>query len=333
MSNLPQPPLSVPEAWVGRDLERDPARWTHELSPADQAELVAAAATLRDTPLQSITRDSAAMPGLAPVLRRLRAQIQTGLGVVLVRGFPTDALSLDDVRRVYWLVGCHLGEAVSQNGAGDLMCDIRDTGADPTDPDVRLYTTSAEQDFHTDGADIIGLLCLRAAQNGGGISRLASSVTVYNEVARQRPDLVHLLFEDWHWYLHGQQPSDVAPTFAFPITRWDGAHLATFFIGWWIRRAQGVPGVPALTPEQEDVLRLYEQVANTPGTYLDMDFRPGDMQWIRNAVVLHKRTAYTDPPDPAQRRHLLRLWLTARDFADGDELLRGGLPGASAVTT
>ena len=331
MTDGPQAPIHVPETWLGSDLAQSPDRWTYELSAAERAELVDAAAALRNLPLQSVTRQSAPLPHLAPVLAHLRAQVQSGLGVVLLRGFPTDVLPLDDVRRLYWLVGCHLGEAVSQNAAGELMCDIRDVGNDPSDPDVRLYTTSAEQDFHTDGADIIGLLCLQTAPEGG-VSRLASSVTVFNEVARQRPDLVHLLFEDWHWYLHGQHPDGAAPTFSFPIARWDGTHLATFFIGWWIRRAQGVPGVPAFTAEQEEVLRLYEQVANTPGVYLDMDFQPGDMQWIRNAVVLHKRTAYTDPADPARRRHLLRLWLAARDFADGDDLLRSGVPESERAT-
>lgn len=324
MGDLPNWPVNSPAAWLGTDLERRRGDWTYELSAVEQAELVEVAATLDGRALVSISRGSASMPHLAPSLRRLRAQVQTGLGVVLVRGFPVDALDEEQLRRIYWLVGAHLGEAVPQNGAGDLMCDIRDTGADASDPDVRLYTTAAEQDFHTDGADIIGLLCLRPAQDGGGISRLASSITVFNEVARRRPDLVHLLFEDWHWYLHGQQPGGTPPTFAFPIARWDGANLATFFIAWWITRAQGVAGVPALTPDQTELLRLYAEVANTPGVYVDMDFRSGDMQWIRNAVVLHKRTAYTDPPDPAQRRHLLRLWLAARDFDDGDELLRGG---------
>ena len=329
MAQIPPDPISAPAGWFGADLARSRASWTLELTPAQQAELVQAAEAMADLPLASIDRASAPLPTVSPLLRRLREEVQTGLGVVLLRGFPVDRLPVDDARRGYWLLGRHLGDAVAQNGAGEVMCDIRDTGADPADPDVRLYTTSAEQDFHTDGADIIGLLCLRAAETGG-ISRLASSITVFNEVARERPDLVPLLFEDWHWYLHGQRPADVAPTFALPITRWDGEHLSTFFIGWWIRRAQGVPGVPALTSEQQELLQVYERVANRPDVYLDMDFRPGDMQWIRNAVVLHKRTAYTDPADPDRRRHLLRLWLAARDFADGEELLRGGVPQSAA---
>ena len=43
---------------------------------------------------------------------------------------------------------------------------------------------------------------------------------------------------------------------------------------------------------------------------IDMDFRPGDIQFIHNHQVLHSRTVYEDYPEPERRRHLLRLWLT-----------------------
>jgi hypothetical protein len=283
-------------AWRGADLRRE--QWVVELTSAEREGL-----------------RNGQLPARLP---EWRARLQHGLGFVLVRGVP-----LDNPEKTFRLLGSALGNEVPQNGNGDLVCHIKDVGGDPTDPDVRLYTTSAEQEFHTDGADLIGLLCLSKAASGG-LSSLASSLTVLQEVQRRRPDLVGLLFEDWHWYLHGQQPSELAPTFALPIARWDGDQLATFFIGWWIRRAQGVPGVPALTPRQAELLTVYEQVANEPGIAVTMDLEPGDMQWLKNSATLHKRTAYVD--DPARPRHLLRLWLAARDFGDGSELLRAGFP-------
>jgi hypothetical protein len=56
-----------------------------------------------------------------------------------------------------------------------------------------------------------------------------------------------------------------------------------------------------------------------------MDFQPGDIQWLKNSVVLHKRTEYVDWPEPERKRHLLRLWLCARDFTCGRDALRGGM--------
>lgn len=322
---IPTQPIATPSAWRGPSLQSG-TDWIHVLSAQERRELAAAAQALREQsqPLTAIDAASHALPIVGPTLRRIRQEIQNGRGFALIRGVPIEGLAREDVARLYWLMGRHLGDPVPQNGKGDLLCDIRDTGADPNAPTTRLYTTRAEQDFHTDGADIIGLICLHTARSGG-VSRIVSSVEVFNEVLRRRPDLVPLLFEDWYFHLHGQQPPGMEPYVRMPICRYDGNHLASFFIGWWIRRAQALPGVPALTPAQQELLALYESIANDPGFYLDMDFAPGDIQWLKNSVILHKRTEYVDWEEQERKRHLLRLWLAARDFEDGSELLRAGM--------
>ena len=45
---------------------------------------------------------------------------------------------------------------------------------------------------------------------------------------------------------------------------------------------------------------------------LDMDFQPGDIQWVSNYAALHSRTAFIDYPQYGRKRHLLRLWLRRR---------------------
>src|SRR4051812_8742398 len=217
-----------PAAWRGDDLRADKS-WVVELNDLQRDELLAATS-------------SDQLPTLGPAVREWRRQLQSGLGMLLVRGIPVGELTVDQARAVFTLLGRLLGDPVSQNKDGDLITDIRDVGNDPNDPDVRLYTTAAEQDFHTDGADLIGLLCLKTAREGG-LNRVVSSVTVYDEVTRQRPDLAPLLEQDWHFFLHTQD--DGTPlTFAMPIVRRDGDVTASFFIPWYIRRAQGLPGVP-----------------------------------------------------------------------------------------
>ena len=54
-------------------------------------------------------------------------------------------------------------------------------------------------------------------------------------------------------------------------------------------------------------------------------FGGGDVQWLKNAAILHKRTAYEDHETREEKRHLLRLWLSAPDFLDGDAQLRRGV--------
>ena len=94
---------------------------------------------------------------------------------------------------LYWGLGLHMGRAVSQNTDGDLLGHVRDTGADPAAYGVRLYRTRAEQDFHTDGADIIGLLFLQAAKSGG-VSRIASAAAVHNRPPSDLPAPLPALF-------------------------------------------------------------------------------------------------------------------------------------------
>jgi hypothetical protein len=115
--------------------------------------------------------------------------------------------------------------------------------------------------------------------------------------------------------------------FARPICRDQGGRLNTFFIPWYIRRAQELPDVPRMTADQTAALEMLESIANDPALYLDMEFRPGDIQWLKNSVILHKRTGYEDWDEPHRKRHLLRLWLAAPDFDDGDDQLRRGIAG------
>jgi alpha-ketoglutarate-dependent taurine dioxygenase len=59
-----------------------------------------------------------------------------------------------------------------------------------------------------------------------------------------------------------------------------------------------------------ELLEVYEEIALTPGIYLDMDLEPGDVQLVSNHTVLHARTQYEEWPEPERKRHLLRLWLS-----------------------
>ena len=310
---IPGEAIRSAAAWAGPALAQTPS-WIVPLTADERAELRSALKQLR---AQGLADDAPRPPlvTLQPTLRRWRDALRDGVGFVLVRGVPIEDCTRDEAAALFGLLGRALGDAVPQNGAGELICDVRDTGADPTDPHTRLYTTRAEQDFHTDGADVIGLLALVGGERRDPRRRLRA----------RRPDLVPLLFDEWCFHLHGSFPPGFPAYFRMPICRWDGAHLATFFLGWYIRRAQALPEVPPLTDTQREVLALFEETANDPALYLDMQFEPGDIQWLKNSVILHKRTAYEDFDEPARKRHLLRLWLTARDFADGDERLRSGL--------
>jgi hypothetical protein len=313
-----------PAAFRGPDLTARREAFTHVLSGAELRAIDRLVDRLARRPVFEVTRAHAELdPELVRAVAGWREALARGHGVVLVRGLPVDRMSEEAATLAYWALGVHLGSPAPQNLRGELLTHVRDTGADPADASTRLYKTRAEQDFHTDGADVIGLLCLRTAR-AGGVSRIVSSVSVIDEVRARRPDLARVLFEDFPW--HYQEPEMDAPTwFSRPVCAVRSGRLNTFFIPWYIRRSQEVEGAPRLSPTQEEVIHLVESIANDPSLYLDMEFRPGDIQHLKNSVVLHKRTAYEDWDAPAEKRHLLRLWLSAPDFDDGDEQLRRGI--------
>ena len=58
-----------------------------------------------------------------------------------------------------------------------------------------------------------------------------------------------------------------------------------------------------------EAMELIDKLANSERFRLDMDFRPGDIQFLNNRVVIHSRTDFEDYPELERRRHLLRLWL------------------------
>lgn len=334
MSTIPERPVEAASAWRGAEQARR-TDWIRRFTAKEIAELEAAAGHAGGTgkPLEELGREDFPLPTLSRTAVAWMGELDRGRGFLLLRGLPVarwgDALSA----LVYYGLGLHMGTPVSQNAAGDLLGHVRDTGADPDDPSVRLYKTRERLGFHTDGADVIGLLCLRTARRGGA-SRIVSSVTVFNEVLRRRPDLAPLCFEPFHFDRNEEQAPGEPPTFQLPICHWDGERLRTFYIGWYIRGAQRHPEVPRLTAAQRELLDVIDEIAAEDGIRLDMEFEPGDVQLIKNAQILHARGDYEDWEEPERKRHLLRLWLTARTgFEDGDTLLRGGVPRKVGVAS
>ncbi|MBI3675347.1 MAG: TauD/TfdA family dioxygenase [Proteobacteria bacterium] len=327
-------PITTPDAWLESDMKSS-LEWSYRFTREDVAELLAALAHARgrNADMHQWTRDDFPLPKLGPRILDWLSELDRGRGFILIKGFPVAEHSEEDCAGAYWGIGLHMGRAVSQNTDGDFLGHNRDTGANPKDYGVRLYKTRAEQDFHTDGADIIGLFCLKAAKSGG-ISRIVSSPSIFNRMLKERPDLVPILFQSFPFDTQGQHSPGAKPWFDLPLCRFDDDRLRTFFIPWYIRESQQHMHAPRLTRGQQDAITFIERNANDPALYLDMRFQPGDMQFLKNAAILHKRTEYEDWPEPERRRHLLRLWLVEPNFSAGDAMLRAGVaPRARTVVS
>ena len=319
-------PVRSSAAWQAADTA-NVEDWTFTFTDDERAEIVAAANRAVDRGLTPATLavDEFDLPNLADKIADWSEQLNVGRGFALLRGFPCDAMSPPAVELAYVGLGLHLGAPVSQNAQGDLLGHVRDERVIRSGPAVRLYRTNQRQDFHTDGADLVGLLCLQRARSGGE-SKIASSYAVYNEMLARRPDLVDVLYEPLYWDRNDEQNAGEPAFYPLPVfTDLDGMPRI-FYIGWYIRDAQRHPDAPRLTEAQLEAMDLLESIANDPQFYVEMDFQPGDVQFLNNAKILHSREAYEDDDDPDRRRHLLRLWLVAHRFSSVEDTLQRGIP-------
>jgi hypothetical protein len=286
--------------------------WIVQLDESDIVELEAAVEASRDVPIVSLTRDAFVLPTLGTKLEKIEREVVDGRGFVLVRGLPVNSLDRETIARMYYGIGTRMGDAVPQNAAGHLLGHVRDIGQDPHNPEHRVYATSFRHQFHTDSCDIVGLLCLQPAKLGGQ-SAIASSTSLHNEMARTRPDLADILAQPFCVDRKGEIPPGKEPTYELAIFHRQAEQLTTVYARDFINAAQRFDHVPRLTELQIEAMDMLDALAASDAFRLDMDFLPGDIQFLHNHQILHARTSYEDYPEPERKRHLLRLWLSARN--------------------
>jgi hypothetical protein len=310
-ATLPPARIDIPSAWLGETMAANPDLWLVNLSAADIAELEHAARSfLAETrEIGEITKEKFPLPNFGAHLAELRDTLIHGIGFEVLRGLPVAGYSQEFAAAIFCGIGAHLGSARSQNAMGHILGHVRDIGADANDPNTRIYQTAERQTFHTDSCDVVGLLCIREAMEGGK-SLLISTAAIYNEMQRRRPDLAALMFEPVATDRRGEVPEGQKPYFEIPVLSWHAGFLTGIYQRQYIDSAQRFPDAPRLTPAQIEALDLFDTLANDPRLHFGMQLQPGDMQFVYNHALLHDRTAFRDWPDAHRKRHLLRLWLS-----------------------
>ena len=301
-------PVVDPAGWFPKELEEN-KEWIFVLSQneCDEIQEAVASTEKRGLEIKQICRlDFLLSQGLSNRLEEIREECLNGRGLALLRGLPVASMSRGQIATALWGLGTYLGVAVSQNGKGHLLGHVKDLGGNYLTKDTRGYFTNAEMGFHADRCDYVGLLCLQTAKSGGE-SCVASSVTLYNEILRQRPDLVAELLKDFCWSRTGEIPPGKGPFYKMPVFSFEGGHLSARGVSKQIYESQGMEGVDGFTDKQMEALKFYrEQVKKLS---FEMEFRQGDLQFLCSHVTLHTRRRFKDWKDPSRKRHLLRLWL------------------------
>ena len=173
-----------------------------------------------------------------------------------------------------------------------------------TDPKNRGYRSSAELVLHTDSRAIIALMSIQPAASGG-FSELASSMTIHNIIADERPDLLAPLYEG-HQYLSNEL--DLTPCRIPVFSQVDGV-LSCMFFEPHIRKAARKLG--GMSPLMAEAIDFFRAVADREDVRLHFMLEPGEIMVCNNFSVLHARTEFENSAE--RQRLLLRLWLNVPD--------------------
>lgn len=315
-------------AWVGQDIA-DKTDWIVHLTPHVLSVLDQGLKQLEAKNMQApnfskadvVIEDEAFLAFVAEIADEL----ENGYGFIVLRGLDAEKYNEVQLATIYYLLGVHLGLPVTQNARGDLLGRVEHVG-DATKKETRVYETNLYLPYHTDMSDVVGLLSIRKAKEGG-LSSVVSFATVYNEILEDYPEYLAYFYHPCYYAHLGEALPSLSPIYSY----WKGK-LAGRYLRAYIELGQEIMNVP-VSRVQKEALDIFDAISQDPRLRLDMMLEPGDMQFCNNYTVMHSRTSFEDYEELANRRKLLRLWLkmdNARELAP-DFPGRNGIP--AAITT
>jgi hypothetical protein len=295
-------PIAGPMVWHGRELAGS-TDWIRRLSAGAVEEIdgVLRGVQARGLGWRDIRKKDFPLPGVSAELAQVNRDLEWGRGLVLLRGLPVERYSDDELRAIWWGLGCHLGTAVHQNAHGELIGEVRDEirlygeVVQPAVPKSEGVTSRAKARssgplrWHTDRCDVVGLLCVRSARRGG-TSRVVSVPAVSNAILERRPDLHALLCSDYYRSRQGEEAGGEASIYAMPIFAMREGKFTTQYSRTFVEAAQKIATIPRITPAQDEALDLLAAVCDEWGYAMELE--AGDIQLLNNHVIYHGRTAY-----------------------------------------
>lgn len=300
-----------PAVWQAADLQVNQS-WIWRLNALELEEIDAALKSAQQCgkSMPTLNCEDFFLPTLGPRLVAAAHDLDAGLGCLLIKGLDVEHYHTDEITNIYWGIGRHLGTPMTQNAAGDLVGNIRNSGRNIGEKNVRGYTTRNRMMPHCDPMDLVSLLCLNPARTGGQ-SLLASASAIYNEICRTHPEYLPTLFRGYHYDLRGEGPAgspDEVTCNRVPVFSWWQGRMSCRFHGRSIREGMKKAGCP-LEGVDVDAVDYVEALAVDERYRFKMNLEKGDIQILNNYAVLHARDEFDDWPEQDRRRHLLRLWI------------------------
>ncbi len=192
-----------------------------------------------------------------------------------------------------------------------MLYDVRDFGV-KQGPAVRGDLTNEELSWHSDYGyncppSVVGLLVLRTAPRGG-VSSVASFGAVHDAMAARCSDLLQRLYEPFIWNRAREHAEGDAPTSQHPVFAREGAALRARYNPFMILHGQAIAGVD-LDARGKAALETVGAIMSEPDMHCEFVLEPGQIQYVANTRVAHRRTTYEDWPDEERKRHLVRIFL------------------------
>ncbi|WP_322991215.1 TauD/TfdA family dioxygenase [Limnohabitans sp.] len=294
--------MSGPAVWKGQDLEGD-SSWVHPLSPKVLAILDAALAHVKSKGLSfpHFSREDFPIGDWAHELKTHSDELENGRGFLVLRGLPVERYNEEDIQIIYYGIGLHMCVPVRQNPKGDLLGVVMNVG-DVTKKTTRVYETNLYLPYHSDPSDVVGLLCLRKAKQGG-LSSLVSVAAIYNEILQHHPEYLGLYYRTWYFSHLCEDLPSLSPIFSHHQGK-----LSCRYLRQYIELGHEIRNLP-LSKVEIEALDLFDEIMHRDDFRLSMMLEPGDLQFANNYAVLHSRNGFEDHGVHELNRKMLRLWV------------------------
>ncbi len=313
--------------WYAEDM-KESTSWLHIISTVQQQEILAALqiAKANECTVENIKKENFPLPQFGLLLSQMQTELDQGYGFSVLRGAPIEGLDLDDIELLYAGITKHFGEKFNQDTKGTLIDHVCDRGGDyATNIAVRGYTTNAQLTPHCDSGDLVVLLCVRPAKEGG-VNNISCTMAIYNELVETHPEYLEPLYTGFHYNIRGNGPigpyQDITQH-RVPVFSYYKDQLSCRYNQKAILTAEELPGVEPLTTLEKEAINYIAELAMRDDIRFDVYLEVGDIAFLNNNTVFHNRDSFIDHEDPKKRRLLLRQWVNldgarelTEEFAD-----------------
>ncbi len=294
--------IDHPAAWTSRSLGGKDSL-IYRLTEQHLAAIDVVLARSAHLKPQQVTREQFDHPALNPMLDEVQSIVLKGRGAAVIQGMTRARYSDEAFERICWGFGTHWGRAAVQSSSGDRLGHVAN---DPNNPHRRGYRDNTELFMHTDGYEILGLLCVQQGASGG-VSGLVSTLAIHNEIVATRPELLDPLYRGFpHALIEARNTANPITPYNVPVFSSVNGDVSCLYTRLFLREAVQVLGTP-MPDDLTEAIAYFEQLATRDDIRLTFMLEPGEMMVVNNWTTMHARTDFTD--SATHTRHLLRLWL------------------------